>query len=121
MSSGSTSGLGADSKAISGTGVWAVARKAPSGNTSAVSASGKTYLMETSSTRIFVCVISTDDRGPGGLRLQEQLLDAPGFDLADHDLVRVAAIHHVHDLEAAEFLAGMAEAAEDRSVQFHLV
>src|SRR3977135_3019147 len=60
-------------------------------------------------------------RDSGGLRLQDDLLDAPGFDLADYDLLWVAAIHHGDDLEAAELFAGMAEPAEDRPVQFHLV
>src|SRR6266852_2234786 len=56
-----------------------------------------------------------------GVRLQDELLHAPGFDLADDDLVRVAAIHHVDHLEAAEFLAGMTELADDGSVQLHLI
>src|SRR6266481_978378 len=56
-----------------------------------------------------------------GVRLQDELLHAPGFDLADDDLVRIAAIHHVDHLEAAEFLAGMAELADDRAVELHLV
>ncbi len=43
------------------------------------------------------------------------------FDLADDDLVGVAAIHHVDDLEAAELLAGVAELADDRAVELHLV
>jgi len=37
------------------------------------------------------------------------------------DLVRVAAIHHVDDLEPAEFLAGVAEPTDDRPVQFQFV
>src|SRR5947209_274488 len=118
MSSGSASGLGAESYAISGTGVWARAGAEPSA--AAVSKSGKRHFIESSSTRILLLWFSAGD-GLGSLRLQDQLLDAPGFDLADHDLVRVAAIHHVHDLEAAELLAGMAEPAEDRAVQLHLV
>src|SRR6266849_8819908 len=56
-----------------------------------------------------------------GVRLQDELLHAPGFDLANDDLVRVAAIHHVDHLEAAEFLAGMTELADDRAVELHLV
>ena len=52
---------------------------------------------------------------------EHELLHAPGFDLADDDLVGVAAIHHVDHLEAAELLAGMAELADDRAVQLHLV
>src|SRR5215472_15048499 len=142
MSSGSTRGLGAESKAISGTGVCAAAPSAQS----AVAASriGNKLFMELSSTRVCLPVIvwicsragpplvkegqarpamhqcSADDRARG-LRLQDELLDAPGFDLADHDLVGVAAIHHMDHLEAAELLAGMAEAAEDRAVELHLV
>src|SRR6266853_6047818 len=56
-----------------------------------------------------------------GVRLQDELLHAPGFDFANDDLVRIAAIHHMDHLEAAEFLAGMAELADDGSVQLHLV
>src|SRR5579871_5633879 len=57
-----------------------------------------------------------------GSRCHEQeLLHAPRFDLGDDDLVRVAAIHHVDHLEAAELLGGVTEAAEDGAVQFHFV
>src|SRR5262249_30435988 len=55
------------------------------------------------------------------LWLEDELLHAPGFDLSDDDLVGVAAIHHVDDLQSAEFLAGMTELADDGPVQFHLV
>src|SRR5262249_7397176 len=48
-------------------------------------------------------------------------LHAPGFDLANDDLVRIAAIHHMDHLEAPEFLAGMTELADDRAVELHLV
>src|SRR5437763_1177508 len=57
----------------------------------------------------------------GGPCLQHKFLHAPGFDLSNDNLVRVAAIHHMHHLEPAEFLAGMTELAEDRPIQFHLV
>src|SRR6185436_7053425 len=50
-----------------------------------------------------------------------QLLHAPRFNLADDDLVRVAAVHHVDHLEAAELLARMAELAEHRAIELHLV
>ncbi len=56
-----------------------------------------------------------------GLRLEHQFLDAPGLDLSDEDLIGVPAVHHVHDLKPAEFLARVSEAPEDRAVQLHLV
>src|SRR5258707_11641881 len=56
-----------------------------------------------------------------GVRLQDELLHAPGFDFAADDLVRIAAINDVDHMEAAEFLAGMTELADDGAVEFHLV
>src|SRR5438093_10790816 len=53
--------------------------------------------------------------------LQYEFLHPPGFDFRDNDLVWIAAIHHVDNLEPAEFLAGMAELTKDRPVQFQLV
>src|SRR5271170_5626569 len=58
---------------------------------------------------------------PPRLRFQQELLHAPGLDLRHDDLVRVAAIHHVHHLEASQLLTGMSEFPEDGAVQFHLV
>ena len=43
---------------------------------------------------------------------QHELLHAPGFDFAHDDLVGIAAVHHVDDLEAGRQLAGMAELAD---------
>src|SRR5256885_1800637 len=101
MSSGSVSGFAAESNAISGTAFWAAGSTA---RDSTASKRGKKLLMENllSSTR---CL--------GGHRLQDEFLHSPGFDLPDDDLVWVAAIHHVDDLEPAEFLAGMAELTKD--------
>ena len=54
-------------------------------------------------------------------RLEHQFLHAPRLDLADDDLVRIAAIHHVNDLESGRGLARLSELAEHRSVQLRLV
>src|SRR5258706_4991165 len=56
-----------------------------------------------------------------GRAAQDEFLHAPGFDLADDDLVGISAIHHVNPLEARRQLAGMAELADHRAVQLHLV
>src|SRR3989442_14511527 len=53
--------------------------------------------------------------------LQDEFLHAPGFDFPDDDLVWIAAIHHVDDLEPAVFLARMAELTNDRPIQLQLV
>src|SRR5579871_6934778 len=46
-------------------------------------------------------------RGSRRLRLKGQLQHPPGFDFADNDLIGIAAIHHVHDLESGHPLRGM--------------
>src|SRR5471030_1751444 len=104
MSSGSVSGLAAESKAISGTAFWAAAGR-PASNATA-SSSGKKRLMGS-------LLLMFDPGLPcarclRGHRLQDEFLHAPGFDFPDDDLVRIAAIHHVDDLEPTEFLAGVA-------------
>jgi hypothetical protein len=53
--------------------------------------------------------------------LQHQLLHAPRFDFGNDDLVRIAAVHHVDDLEAAKLFAGVAELSEDGPIELHLV
>src|SRR5262249_29097865 len=53
--------------------------------------------------------------------LENQFLRAPGFDLADDDLIRIAAIHHVDHLEAGRGLAGPSEPAEYFAVELGLV
>ena len=53
--------------------------------------------------------------------MKDKLLYAPGFDFSDDDLVRVAAIHHMDDLEPAEFFAGVPELTEDGPIQFQFV
>src|SRR5579883_1719196 len=55
------------------------------------------------------------------LRFQYQLLHTPGFDFGNDDLVRIAAIHHVHDLETGHEFAGVTEFSDDRSIEFHFV
>src|SRR3569833_4618461 len=53
--------------------------------------------------------------------LQDKFLHAPGFALAHDDLVGIAAVHHVDDLETRRQLAGMAELAHGGAVQLGLV
>src|SRR6266576_1611518 len=52
---------------------------------------------------------------------QNVFLHAPGFDFAEDDLVGIAAVHHVDDLETRCDLARLAEPADDRTVQLHFV
>src|SRR6185312_719009 len=59
--------------------------------------------------------------GFGGGGLQQQLHDAPRFDLSRIDHIRIAAIERVGDLKDIFLLAGMAEASEDCAVELHLV
>ena len=54
-------------------------------------------------------------------RTQHDLLDPPGGDFRHEQLVRVAAVDLVHRAELAELLAGLAELADDRAVELHLV
>src|SRR5436309_15472710 len=55
------------------------------------------------------------------IRLQLELLHPPVRELADEDLVLVAAIDFVHRPELFCELAGPSEFAQDAAVQFHLV
>src|SRR5215472_12344170 len=54
-------------------------------------------------------------------RLQDVFLHAPRFDLAQNDLVRIAAVQHVNDLESGRILPRLAELAEHASIQLGLV
>src|SRR5580704_6547781 len=120
MSSGSVSGPGAESKAIWGTAFWPAAGNAA--RNAATTNSGNRRFMGSLLLMLhpFLSCLSCA-RCLRRHRLQDELLHAPGFDFPDDDLVRVAAIHHVDDLEPAEFLAGVAKPANDRPVQFQLV
>src|SRR6266404_6196699 len=111
MSSGSVSGFGLESKAISGTAFCAVAGIATS--SVAASSSGTKYLIK----NLLSCARCLG----GGRRLHDEFLHAPGFDFPDDDLVWISAIHHVDDLEPAEFLARVAELTNDGPIQFQLV
>src|SRR5262245_13945790 len=53
--------------------------------------------------------------------LEHQFLHAPRFDLADDDLIRIAAIDHVNHLEARGELAGASEPADHFAVELHFV
>src|SRR2546428_3959045 len=111
MSSGSASGFATESKGISGT-FCAAAGKAAT-NIVAIR----------NGIRRFIKILLSCARclrGAGRLS-QDEFLHAPGFDFPDADLVRITAIHHVDNLESAEFLARMTELTDDRAVQFHLV
>ena len=54
-------------------------------------------------------------------RLQDVLLHAPRFDLAQDDLVGIAAVHHVHHLEPGRDLARLPELADHRAIELRLV
>src|SRR5438445_6375066 len=54
-------------------------------------------------------------------RLQDVFLHAPRFDLAEDDLVRIAAVQHVNDLDSGRILSRLAELAEHASIQLGLV
>src|SRR5262245_58925076 len=58
---------------------------------------------------------------PGRRRLQDVFLHAPRFDLAEDDLVRIAAVEHVNDLESRRILSRLAELAEHGAIEFRLV
>src|SRR5689334_538009 len=58
---------------------------------------------------------------PGRARLENKFLNPPGFDLARHDLVWIAAIHHVHHLEPRQDLSRVAELAQYLAVQLGFV
>src|SRR5262245_7844569 len=55
------------------------------------------------------------------LRMQDDLLRAPCRDLGYPQLVFVAAVHAVNRAELLQLLPGLAELADNRSVEFHLV
>src|SRR5258706_9596327 len=59
--------------------------------------------------------------GFGRLLLQDEFLHPPGFDFTHDDLVGIAAIHHVDDLEIGRVLARAAKLADHGAVQFGLV
>src|SRR5215470_11236846 len=111
MSSGVVSALGAESNGISGT-FWAAAGK-PARQVAVNSKVRKRFIfvswfwMRTQLLR-GRCL----DGGVGGLGLaQNVFLHAPGFDFAQDELVRVAAVHHVDDLDAGHDFARLAESA----------
>src|SRR5262249_21393865 len=52
---------------------------------------------------------------------KNQFLDAPRFDLADDDLIRIAAIEHVDHLKAGRGLSRASEPAEHFPVELSLV
>src|SRR5689334_4223251 len=55
------------------------------------------------------------------LRVQDDVLHAPRGDLRDPQVVVVAAVHAVNRRELLHLLAGLAELAEHRAVELHLV
>src|SRR5258707_7055273 len=57
----------------------------------------------------------------GRLLLEDELLHPPGFDFTHDDLVGIAAVHHVDDLEIRRQLPRTAELADHGAVQFRLV
>src|SRR5262245_57674999 len=73
-------------------------------------AKSTTATIGTCSRRLMTCL----------LLLERDLLHAPRFDFRHDDLVRVAAVHHMDDLETARQLPGVPELANDRAVELHL-
>ena len=65
-------------------------------------------------------LISPRDVGGCGA-FEDDLLRAPGRDLGHEELVRIAAVDLVDGAELSESLAGLAELADDRAVELHLV
>src|SRR5262245_59010106 len=70
---------------------------------------------------VFMVPSSASGAGAARRGLQDVFLDAPRFDLAEDDLVRIAAVEHVHDLEAGRVLPRLAELAEHFSIELRLV
>src|SRR5437879_10002750 len=111
MSSGSVSGFGLESKAISGTAFCAVAGIAA--RSVAASSSGTKYFIK----NLLSCARCLG----GGRWLQHEFLHGRGFDFPDDELVWIAVIHHVFGMEQAEFLARMAELTDDGPIYLLLV
>src|SRR5262245_2013871 len=55
------------------------------------------------------------------LRTQQDFLHSPRCDLGHVDLVGIPAVHLVNAAELLECVAGLAEPAQHRAVQLHLV
>src|SRR5204862_502841 len=55
------------------------------------------------------------------LPTQHDLLNAPGGDLCDEQLVRIPALDLVHSAELAPLLAALADLSNHPAVQVHLV
>src|SRR5262245_32693046 len=60
-------------------------------------------------------------RGCPRRRLQDVLLHAPRFDLAQDDLIGIAAVQHVHHLEPGRHLAWLPELANHGAIELCLV
>src|SRR6266436_163308 len=122
MSSGVVSALTAESNWMSGT-FWAAAGK-PARKVAA-SSKGRKRFIGISWFSGYACELLRGRCLDGRVRrlglAQNEFLHAPGFDFAQDDLVRIAAVHHVDDLEARCDFARPAEPADDRAVQLHLV
>src|SRR5262245_6084864 len=73
----------------------------------------------------FICGLPLLLRRAGGripLRgLENEFLNAPRGDFRDVELVRVAAVDLVHAAELLQVLPRLAEPADDRAVELHLV
>src|SRR5579864_9136071 len=68
------------------------------------------------------CFIVCSSLGVGCLtvRMQNNLLHAPGCNFRGIKLILAAAIQLVDGAELARLLAGFSELAHDRAIQFHL-
>src|SRR5689334_4559119 len=111
MSGGSVSAFAAESNESSGAAFCAETAVAAH-TTATSSAEAKGFIHRV----IMACAPRSAGGRPRGRRLQDVFLDAPRLDFSQHDLVRIAAVHHVHHLKAGRVLARPAEFPEHRPV-----
>src|SRR5215469_12770334 len=113
MSSGRVSGF-AESKFITGAVVCA---DIGCGARTAAATSARARMVNV----VFMVRSSTARARAASRQLQDVFLDAPRFDLAEDQLVRIAAIKHVDHLKSRWVLPRLAELAQDSAIQFRLV
>src|SRR6476660_389657 len=71
--------------------------------------------------RFIIASLLSPARAFHRLGLEQNLLHAPVGDLGDEEFVGVAAVDLVHGTELLQRLSGLAELAENRAVELHLV
>src|SRR5262245_420047 len=73
------------------------------------------------STSVKRFMIASLVRGCPRRRLQDVLLHAPRFDLAQDDLIGIAAVQHVHHLEPGRHLAWLPELANHGTIELRFI